>query len=215
MGDVQSCVVCTDGAADVNIKRWGIGLTFSCHADTLGLDGTPRYYAEHSLSGWDCDSTYIDENGQRGPIIILQNDIALIETIALARAFCCVASYVPTHIMPIIISDRVASLRNLENLNGRPTRAKRQAMAYALRLLRSEVVNALRVHDTIRVFFHGDRGLNSQWRPDHLSRMGTNSDRLPEDPDDLYSVRINFNAENVIRRVNEDGMILEQVLRLE
>ena len=88
-------------------------------------------------------------------------------------------------------------------------------MAYALRLLRSEVVNALRVHDTIRVFFHGDRGFNSQWRPDHLSRIETDSCRLPADRDDLYSVRINFNAEKVIRRVNEDGMIIEQVLRLE
>ena len=92
MGDAQSCVVCTDGAADVNLKRWGIGLTFSCHADTLGLDGKPTYYTEDSLSGWDRDSTYIDEHGQRGPIIILQNDIAFAETIGLARAFWSVAT---------------------------------------------------------------------------------------------------------------------------
>ena len=92
MGDAQSCVVCTDGAADVKLKRWGIGLTFSYHADTLGLDGKPTYYTAASLSGWDCDSTYIDENGQRGPIITLQKDIAFVETIALARAFCSVAT---------------------------------------------------------------------------------------------------------------------------
>ena len=158
MGDAQSCVVCADGAVDVDQKRWGIGLTFSCHADTLGLDGKPTYYTEASLSGWDCDSTYIDENGQRGPIIILQNDIAFVETIALARAFCSVATWVPTRIIPIIVTDRVASLRNLETLNGRPIRAKRHAMAYALRLLRSEILNALRKHDTIRVFYHRERG---------------------------------------------------------
>ena len=215
MGDAQSCVVCADGAVDVDQKRWGIGLTFSCHADTLGLDGKPTYYTEASLSGWDCDSTYIDENGQRGPIIILQNDIAFVETIALARAFCCAATWIPTRITTIIVTDRVASLRNLETLNGRPIRAKRHAMAYALRLLRSEIVNALRKHDTIRVFYHRERGFDSTWRPDCLSRIGTDSCRLPADPDDLYWVRINFNAENVIRRKNDDGMILEQVLRLE
>ena len=88
-------------------------------------------------------------------------------------------------------------------------------MAYALRLLRSEILNALRKHDTIRVFYHRERGFDSTWRPDCLSRIGTDSCRLPADPDELYWVRINFNAENVIRRTNDDGMILEQVLRLE
>ena len=67
MGNSQSCVVCTDGAPDVRMERWGVGLAFSLHADKMGLDGHPIYYTEDSLSGRSCDSTYID-NGTIVPV---------------------------------------------------------------------------------------------------------------------------------------------------
>ena len=161
MGNAQSCVVCTNGAPDVLLGRWGIGLTFSAHADTMGGVEPAIYYPEDSLSGWYCDSTYI-ENGKIVLIIEVRNDIAVIETIALARAFWSVAKLVRPPIVPVIVSDRVASLRDLERSNGRQISTEqsssyktyRYASAHSLRLLRAEIVRALRVHDTIRAFYH-------------------------------------------------------------
>ena len=222
MGNAQSCVVCTDGAHVKRGLRWGIGLTFSLHADRLGLDGQPIDYFEDSWSGWSSDSKFFAD-GEEYSLWTLENDIAVAETVALSRAFWCVAAWVPSRIMPIIISDRVASLRSLEARNGKPIIAGpkstdtkfRHACAHALRMLRVEVIRALRVHSVIRVFYHEDRGFDASWRPDALSRSGHDTCRIPSSVEDPYWVRINFNAENVERRINNSGMILEQVLRLE
>jgi hypothetical protein len=222
MGNARSCVVCTDGAPDVQRKRWGIGLTFSFHADALGLDGHPIYFTEDSWSGWNCNNTFI-QDGRRLPLWALENDIAVAETIALARAFWCIAEWVRPPMVPIVVSDRVASLRNLETRNGKPIASAekstetrfRYAFAYTLRMLRIELVKALQVHKTIRVFYLEDRGFDANWRPDFLSRSGTDDCHLPEANHDPYWVRINFNVENVRRRMNRAGMILEQVLGLE
>ena len=158
MGNAQPGVVCTDGAADVRMERWGGRPCISFHADKMGLDGHAIYYTEDSLSGRVCDSTYID-NGISVPIIRIQNDIAVVETIALTRAFWCLANWVRLSIVPIIVSDRVGSLRNLENSNGRQISSEqsscktyRYALAYSLRLLRTEIIRTLCVHNTIRVF---------------------------------------------------------------
>ena len=65
------------------------------------------------------------------------------------------------------------------------------------------------------VFSHADRGFDDRWRPDALSRSGNDNCCLPEADDDPYWVRINCKAENIRRRTNADGMILEQLLCLE
>lgn len=195
MGNAQSCVICCDGAPDDLLGRWGIGLTMSLHADRMGLHEPAIHSCEDSLNGWNRDSKYTDEDGKIQRIIQIPNDIATIETIAFARAFYWIATSVRPTIAAIVVTDRIASLRDLEHENGHPINTRpsstrrryRYAFAYSLRLLRTEIVRALRVHDTIRVFYYEARGFNSNWRADQLSRSVDIDDcRLPEANDDPF-----------------------------
>ena len=223
MHNAQSCVVCCDGAPDTFLNRWGIGITMSWHADRMGLQPA-IHYREDSLNGWNCDSKYINEEGKIQRIIQLSDDIATIETIAMARAFFEVATSIRPEIAAIVVTDHIASLRDLEHENGHPIHTEpsstrktyRYAFAYSLRLLRTQIVNALRVHATIRVVYHKERGFDKNWRADQLSRSEDIDDcRLPDANDEHFLVRINFNADPSTLRKNADGMILEQVLQLE
>ena len=217
-----------EGTAKDETPRWGVGITVSFHADSMGKGPAIRSI-EDSLNGWNRDSKYTDEKGKRHNIIIMQNDIATIETMAMARAFWEVAKMARYRrdrglheIAVVVVTDHIASLRDLEHENCQPINTElsstrktyRYAFANSLIWLRNEIVEALRVQTTIRVVYHRRRGFDKKWRPDQLSRSAEDLKCVFVPQKDVHSgVSINFNADQK-RLVNEDGMILEQVLRL-
>ena len=104
----------------------------------------------------------------------------------------------------IIVCDRMASIRTLENYEGRAITGGRLAFAYALQRLRAEIIRALQKHSSIDVYYIKDKGFTKKWRPDVLSRSGVNDNILPADAGDLLQFCINYDTDNG-RRKNVTG----------
>ena len=195
------CLICADGFADNRclsiLRRWGIGCTvaYYSHDDT---SEAPLHVYDDSLSGWNHRSQRAVSRHGDGyinvPIIESGNDVGTIETFALARAFWLAAQ--SDAVKVIIVCDRMASIRTLENYEGRAITRGRFAFAYALRRLRTEIIRALQKHSSIDVYYMKEKGFTKKWRPDVLSRSGVNDNILPAEAGDLLQFRINYDTDN-------------------
>jgi hypothetical protein len=218
------CLICCDGAADNRhlsiLCRWGIGCTVAYYRDD-DTNKKPLHSYDDSLSGWNRKSqrSVMDHRcgGSREvkvPIIEIKNDIAVVETLGIARAFWLAAHNVSDNVKVVIACDRMASIKTLENLEGRKIRG-RFAFAYALRRLRADIISALQKHGCIELYYHQELGFDENWRADVLSRHGVDDCILPSDTEDLLSFRINYDADKQ-RRLSESGeQFVYQKLSLE
>lgn len=180
-----------NGTYPPSYRRWGIGLCWSYHSDARGL-------SEHIIRGEDYLGGSYDDTPEH--IIGGDNPIGVVESHGLARAFQWARIFVPPTVNVIILTDRMASLRTVENNNGKPLVHPNKQRTWtmerrALQHLRTEMYQCLLVHDKVYVEFFENRGYNDKWRPDTLSRWFSGDSELPDFGDPYEHVKFNFDAE--------------------
>jgi len=190
------CGSCSVGSTETGI-RW------EYHSDEQGVGPL-------LLCGEDTTSGFCHETLYQGEVVMDDPDnIGTIETFGLARMMWFLAHIVPPRPKIFVITDRMASLRNLELHDGKDIRRKyTRSFRLAMKLFRVYLTQAITRHGRIRFEHYGVRSYDANWRADQLSRVFAGSRVHPMeyvDHDELmYGIRLNCDADNDRYRWNPE-----------
>jgi hypothetical protein len=177
---------------------WGTGIRWAFYDDPKAL-GNILLWGEEEISGRR-EATRLS-NGEAAITEDDRENVGAYETFGLARAMWFIMGLIAPGVRIIIVTDRMSSIRTLENFNGRNFKASKFSKSFviAARLFRVFLYKALHVHGSIRFEYHKIREYNERWRADQLSRMYGQNILLPvkvADEDRRCSMTIfNFNAD--------------------
>jgi hypothetical protein len=178
----RSLEVCVDGAfflgSIVEDDLWGIGIRWAFYDDPEAL-GNILLWGEEEISGR--RETQRLSNGEAAITVDERENAGAYETFGLARAMWFIKDLIAPGVRIIIVTDRMSSVRALENHNGRDFKASKFSKQFviAAKLFRVFLYQALHVHERIRFEYFKIRKYDEQWRADELARMYGHDKLLP------------------------------------
>lgn len=151
--------ICCDGA--VKDDMWGSGVTW----EKIDMDFETETVVE-------CGEEMANGHCSYSPFIFQSPknwaDIGLAETIGIIHALHLAQQFEPLWCVNIV-TDRMASIRTLENSGTR--KLTNTPFDNCLKYLRYWLSEALKVHGSIKFTYMGCLGYDEKWRPDELSRI--------------------------------------------